>query len=75
MDNLNSNEYYSIRKMVNLKVFPWLKSYHSYKAWIKKDTQLFNAIVLGEKTATRYFIKGENILAIQQKAKEGKLTN
>ena len=72
---IDPEKYYTLRQLKTLNLFPWLKSYYSYRKVILRDmqneTHLLNTVVSGEKTSTRYYVKGSAIIELQKQIKQG----
>jgi len=73
---IDPDKYYSAKKLSEMKVFPWISSYHTLKKWITDDilyneNAVFKTIKKGIKTGTRYLIKGSTVIEIYEKTKPG----
>jgi hypothetical protein len=73
---INPEEYYSVRQLANMKVFPWMTSHHALTRYLQteKGREVLKPVVRQTVAHTRYAIKGETLLEVLAKANKGELT-
>ena len=72
-NKIDNEKYYSMNSIIILDLIPWIKSVRTLRRWIEKDNTVLKANIVGSKTARRYYIKGEHIITIVEKAKKGQI--
>jgi menaquinone-dependent protoporphyrinogen IX oxidase len=73
---IKPQEYYSMQKIVQGKLFPWAKTYPTVRKFVEHDQQTGNflkAIISGEGNAKKYRFKGENIIKFINAVESGKV--
>jgi len=71
---INPKQWYSLVIWVNDKLFPWCNNIATYRAWIQRDRASRNklkAVINGKGVATKYHIKGENIIKFIAAVEDG----
>jgi hypothetical protein len=73
---INPEEYYSVRFLTDNKVFPWMISHHALTKYLETEAGkvLLKPVVRQTKSHTRYLIKGETILTVLELAQKGVLS-
>lgn len=80
-DKIEPGKTYSLHEIINLRLIPGVKNYPAMLRRVVKDYLLppeqrtLQALKLGSGGATRYYIKGENLIAYlktYEGAKQGK---
>jgi len=70
---IDEKKWYSIKEIVEAKLFPMFKSGHSVKKWI--DAKKLKAIKIGDDKGIRYKIKGMWIIEFIAKWESGDFHN
>lgn len=77
IENINPNEYYSLRQIIKNEYLPWIKSLPTLSKWISSvDTNgqpYLKSIIRGEGAGKRYYVKGSDIIQIINLSLEGNL--
>lgn len=76
IDLIDKHKYYSLLTIFKLKWFDWITSYDSLRRLVKRDlkknkNKTFKVISYGKKQGKRYLLKGNVIIAINKKIKQG----
>lgn len=72
---IESEKWYKLIDIVKMNIFPWLKGIKCVRDWVNRDQKGKNklkAMITGEGTQKRYFIKGSNILEFIKSCEDGK---
>ena len=74
--NIDLEKTYNAHEVLQENFLYWIKSYPTLTKWIRQDKEnwhILNATIIGTGTATRYFIRGENILRFVASFEDGSL--
>jgi hypothetical protein len=74
---LKPSQWYSLKDIVQYRLFPWYSSFEYVRKVVKKDYQnrnILKAVITGEGTNRKYQIKGENIIKFIKSVENGKVT-
>ena len=76
IDFIDKKKYYSLLTIYNMKWFDWIHSYDALRRLVRKDiidneNKIFKVVTYGSSNGKRYLIKGNVIVAINNKIKKG----
>ena len=70
MKAIDKNEYYSIKRLHEIKAIPWIANFRTLQQFITKQRKIFKPIIQGVGNGKRYLVKGENVIKFLDKAKK-----
>lgn len=76
MNRIYPNKYYSLNEILKDNLFPWAQSLRTIKRFVETDAKeknILKAVRTGERSGTRYLIKGENIINYIANFEDGSL--
>ena len=71
---IDAKKWYTLVEIVEAGLFPWCKDIKTVRAWILKDRASRNklkAVIVGKGRATKYHIKGANIISFIANVEDG----
>lgn len=75
IEKIKPSGYYSLKDIIQNKLFPWYTSYEYVRKVVKKDYQgrnILKAVITGEGRNRKYVLKGENIIKFIKAVDSGK---